>query len=243
MTGPPGRSVYVLADADDDDALWLTAALQRRGQPVEFVLPEELVRGSRLTCWITTDGAVSALELRDGRTIGVRTPALVVNRLTGVPTPGAGGTRDAAYLGEEWRAALATWLRTLQCAVLNPPRAASLVGPVLPPPAWRAMALRLGLPGRPWTHPRPPAPPSEVLDLVCVGSRCLGPDGPAPVELAGPMAALSRFVNAPLLGVSVCREGGRWLLDDATPLPRLAVHGSPLVEAILSCADAGGAAA
>lgn len=238
MTAPQGRSVYVLADADDDEALWLAAALLRRGQPVEFVLPEELVHGSRLTCWITTDGAVSALELRDGRTIGVRTPSLVVNRLTRVPAGDGGGSRDAAYLEQEWRAALAAWLRTLQCPVLNPPRAATLAGPFLPAAAWRALALRHGVPGRPWVGPDPAPPPPEPVELVCVGSRCLGPGGPAPAELAGRLLALATFAGAPLLGVSLSREDGVWLVDDATPLPRLTAVGLPVVDALLACAQA-----
>jgi hypothetical protein len=186
---------------------------------------------------------VSALELRDGRTIGVRTPSLVVNRLTRVPAGDGGGSRDTAYLREEWRAALAAWLRTLRCPVLNPPRAAGLAGPVLPAAAWRAMALRHGVAGRPWAGPAPTPPPAERAELVCVGSRCLGPDGPAPPDLAGRLLALAAFVNAPLLGVSLSREDGAWLVDDATPLPRLTAVGPPVVDALLDCAQAGREAA
>ena len=82
--------IYLLGEPEDSDLLWLAVALQRRGEQVEFVLPEELLIGSALTCRIDKTGVVSSLRLRDGREFEVGTPGLVVNgklKHAGKPLP------------------------------------------------------------------------------------------------------------------------------------------------------------
>ena len=121
--------ITLLGGPEDRDLLWLAAALRRRAEPVEIVFSEEILHDARLTYRIDRTSVSSALRLHDGRWFGIDLPSLVINRLTELPVRAAGSAIDTAYLGEEWRAALAAWLRTLRCPVLNPPRAASLGGP------------------------------------------------------------------------------------------------------------------
>lgn len=227
--------IWVLCEPDDHDVLWLAAALRRRGEDVELVLPEELMVASALTCRIDSTGVTSSLRLHDGRRMDADAPKLVVNRLVDLPTIVGGLPADLTYLAEEWRAATVAWLRTMRCPVLNPPRAAFLAGPRLSTPAWRAVARAYGVPVSSWQSDTAQATANPV-NLICLGTRCIDPTGSAPPELAAPLTAISRYVGAPLLGVTFDRTDDRWVLVDATPRPPLSAAGEALVDAVIDCA-------
>lgn len=226
--------ICVLGAPEDDDALWLAAALTQRGERVEFVLPEDLMVGSRLNFRVETQAASACLTLRDGRILDDRELELVVNRLDDLPAVGGGcSPADAAYQQEEWRAALAAWLRIVPCPVVNPPWAASLQGPVLPSLAWRAAGAAHGLPAAPWRSGEDVQADAELVELICLGGRCFGAHGAALTALSQPLVALAASVGVPLLGASFVRDGERWAFLDATVRPRLAAAGMPLIDALI----------
>jgi hypothetical protein len=228
--------IWVLCEPEDNDVLGLVAALQRRGENVELVLPEELMVASALTCRIDSAGVSSSLQLHDGRLIGADGPSLVINRLVDLPVvTGVRSPADATYLAEEWRAVTVAWLRTLRCPVLNPPRAASLIGPMMSPPAWRAVARAYGIPVHPW-HSDSLSPAVNPVTVVCLGTRCIDPTGSVPPGLAASLAAMSRYVGTPLLGATFDRTNDHWEFVDATPRPQLAPAGEAFVDAIIECA-------
>jgi len=232
--------ICVLGEPEDRDVLWLAAALQRRGEDVQFVLPEELRIGAALTCRIDSAAVTSSLRLHDGRVIEADTPCLIVNRLVDLPVPVEGGSpADARYLAEEWRAATAAWLRTMRCPVLNPPRAAFLAGPVMPEPAWRAVASAHGVRVRPWRSDRA-TEAADPVQLICLGARCIDPTGSAPAGLAASLAAMARYTGTPLLGATFDRADGSWELVAATPRPPLEAAGAALVDAVIAHARAFG---
>ncbi len=227
--------ITLLGGPEDDDLLWLAAALQRRGEHVDVVLPEELRIDSTLTYRIDGFSVSSLLRLRDGRVLGADAPNLVINRLTELtPVSHTGSAADAAYLAEEWRAALAAWLRAMPCPVLNPPRAASLSGPAMSPAAWRSIAKAHGLASRPWTSDET-TKPTDSVDLFCVGACCIDPSGSAPPSFGARLHQMSQFVGAPLLGARFDR-GDDWVFVDATASPRFAAAGQELIDTIIQCA-------
>src|SRR5687768_4920572 len=112
--------IWLLGKPEDIDILWLAVGLRERGETVEVVLPEEIIYGSSLTCRIDSQSVVSELRLSDGRVFHSGT-GLVINRLAQLPlTAELRPSPDTTYIYEEWRAALAAWLRTLTCPLLNP---------------------------------------------------------------------------------------------------------------------------
>ena len=224
--------ICLLAEPEDHEALWLATELTRLGEHVEIVLPEELMVGCRLTYRLETRQTASLLALHDGRLLGERNLALVVNRISDVPGIRGVDRADATYLAEEWRAALTAWLRLLPCPVLNPPRAAALAGPVLPTPAWRAAAHAHGLACRPWRSGHD-QPPGEVVELVTLGDACYARDATAPEAVIAGLAALARASGVPLLGSSFTQENGGWLFVDATAHPTLSIGGDRLLDAVL----------
>lgn len=206
-------------------------------------MPEELMIGSRLSCRIDSAQVSSTLHLADGRSLEGTGHQLVVNRLVSLPAVRSSSPADTAYLGEEWRAAATAWLRSLPGPVLNPPRAASLVGPVLADPVWRTVAAAYGLPVQAWRAECEPAEQddadtaAELVEVACVDGHCIDPTGRFPEEWRRPLAAVSRHVGAPLLGARFDAGGdGGWRFCGATPLPRLAAGGDALVDAVLACA-------
>lgn len=250
--------IWLLGESEDTDLQWLAVSLQRRGVQVEYLLPDELMIGSSLSYRIDDLGAVSSLQLHDGRMLDDDMQGLVINRLTSIPPIGGTlGARDAAYLAEEWLAALVAWLRTLRCRVINPPRAGSLAGPVLLPAVWRRIAHAHGLSTHVWASagevdiessglaeanlpdPEPVVNPAfNTVDVVCLDQECFCAAGPIPQTVAQSLPQLAQFVGAPLLGARFTRElddiGEQWRFVDASPYPRLACFGEPLVDAVLS---------
>ena len=229
--------ICLLAEPEDHEALWLATELTRFGEHVEIVLPEELMVGCRLTYRLQTRQTGYLLALHDGRLLGERNLALVVNRISNLPGIRGVDRADATYLAEEWRAALTAWLRLLPCPVLNPPRAAALAGPVLPTAAWRAAAHAHGLACRPWRS-GDDHPPGEVVELVTLGNACYARDATVPDDVIAALAALARSSGVPLLASSFTHEDGKWLFVDATTHPMLSIGGDRLIDAVLVQAHA-----
>lgn len=228
--------IWLLGEPEDTDLLWLAVFLQRRGVPVEFILVDDLLVASTFAFRIDTAGVVSSFALPDGRAIRSDMPGLVINRITGIPP--IGGTvsaADAAYLGAEWQAAMAAWLRTLQCPVLNPPRAGSLIGPEMAPAAWRRVASAHGVPAHAWASADTGAFDGTV-DVVLLGSHCLPVGDALPAAARTGLAALARFVGAPLLGATFARRGDDWAFVEATACPHFAAAGEQFVDALIEYA-------
>lgn len=235
--------IYVLGEPEDTDVLWLAVALRARGHDVEVVLPHELMFGSRLTIRIGSDAVAGELRLADGRVLDPSTLDLVVNRLSILPpTRGEAVAADALFLAEEWRAALAAWLRTLACPVLNPPRAASLAGPMLPEASWRAIAHAFGLPCQPWRSDRP-TPPTDPVTLTCVGERCIDAQGIASENTRRSLVAMAAYVGAPLLSATFDRAATTPELVEVSVFPELRAAGDPLLDALVDLATQRGDAA
>ena len=226
--------ITLIGEPEDTDLLWLAAALRRRGQDIDVVLPEDIVEAASFVCRIDGRGVQSSVRLRDGRGLAAGASGLVVNRLTTLPTRPAASAVDAAYLDEEWRAAVAAWLRAMPGPVVNPPRATSLGGPVLTTPAWLNVASAVGLPTIAWTSEGDVTLTAPV-DVFVVGDTCLDPTHAAPPELHARLRQLSRLVGAPLMRARFDRTDG-WRFADATAFPPLAEAGSPLVDAIVALA-------
>lgn len=226
--------ITLIGEPEDNDLLWLAAALRRRGQDIDVVLPDEIVGATSFVCRVDRAGVSSSVRLRDGRTLAGSTPRLVINRLAALPPRPATSAVDAAYLDEEWRAALVAWLRSLPCPVLNPPRAASLSGPVLTRPAWLDVASALGLPTQAWTSEGDMAI-AEPADVFVVGDTCLDLTHPASPTAHDRLRQLSRLVGAPLMRARFDRADG-WRFAEATAFPPLADGGQPLVDAIIELA-------
>lgn len=235
--------IYVLGEPEDIDVLWLVVALRARGQDVEVVLPHELMFGSKLTYRIDSAAVAWELRLGDGRVLDPDALDLVVNRLSILPpAKDEPAPMDALFVAEEWRATLAAWLRTLTCPVLNPPRAASLAGPVLPEAAWRAIAHAFGLSCQPW-HSDGPTLRTDPVTLTCVGERCIDPHEIASENTRRSLVAMAAHVGAPLLGATFDRATTTTELLGVNVFPELRTVGDALLDALVQLATQRGDAA
>jgi len=232
----------MLGEPEDADFLWLATSLRHRGAAVEVILPDELVLGSRWSYRVGTSASTSSLELADGRVMDPAAWDLVVNRWRDLPVPPRQSTEvDAAFIGEEWRAAVAAWLRSLRCPVLNPPSAASLTGAELPTAAWRALAAAHGVPSRPWrsdasgTAAAPGLVP-DAVSVLCIAGRCLDPEDVLTDPVRRGLVSLARYVGMPLLGAAFVLEDGEPVLVGTDPFPALVPGGEPLLDAVVELA-------
>ncbi|QCU77579.1 hypothetical protein E7744_04605 [Citricoccus sp. SGAir0253] len=234
--------ICVLGEPEDTDVLWLATSLRRRGLVVEVLLPDELVLGSRWSYRVASSTTTWSLELRDGRVMDPAAWDLVVNRWRDLPLPARHPTEaDAAFVGEEWRAAATGWLRSLRCPVLNPPRAASITGADLPTAAWRAVATAHGVPSRPWRSDAPgtaaaPGLAPDAVSVLCIAGRCLGPEDVLTESVRHGLVSLARHVGIPLLGATFVLEDGEPVLVGTDPLPALVPGGTPLLDALAELA-------
>jgi hypothetical protein len=232
--------ICILGEPEDADVLWLAVGLGERGRVVEVVLPEELMLGSSLSYRIESSPTAWELRLGDGRLFQPGQVSLVVNRLTVLPPP-ANETlahTDSTFISEEWRAAVVAFLRNLSCTVLNPPRAASLAGPVMSTQAWRAVAHAHGLVARPHRSDDRQVP-ADPIPLTCVGTVCIDPHGAGDHDVHKRLAAMAAYVGAPLLGALFDREGDRLIFCEASAFPPLRSMGDPLIDAIADIAADG----
>ncbi len=233
-----------ICEPHDEAAIWAVAGLRHLGvAPLEILLPDELVVGARLVHRLDRRGQAS-VELVTRRGVAVRSGEVrgVINRMTGVPQAALAslGATDRDYVAEEITAALASWLASLPCPVLNRPSPALLCGPWRWPAQWRWLAARVGLPAREWSRASwddSPAPePVERAAAVVIGDEVTGS---VPDELAAGCRALAHAAGVTLLGVTVARDpGGEWALEDASPLPDLRHGGRLALDALRRALDA-----
>lgn len=225
-----------VCDASDEPGLWSIAGLRRLGlEPLEVLLPEQLVTGTLVTYRIGTAGSRARLELRDGRVIRSDDLRGVLNRLPGLPAGPWAGLQpgDREYVAEELNAMLAGLLCSLSCPVLNPPDPTSLGGPTRTTAEWRVLAASVGLRARSmrvtsWLEPEAPQPSRRVAAAV-VGARVFG----VPAEIQAPCRALAASVRAPLLGlIFTVGEDERWLFECAFAQPDLRSAGEPALAAL-----------
>lgn len=174
--------IAVLCEVHDRHALWLVAHLRARGRAVEVWLPEDLMVDAALDLHLDTTDSRSTLRSARGPLLDAACRC-VINRLDRLPPLRAvsGAHGDAAYLTEEWRAALAAVLSALPVPVLNPPSGAWLAGPSASDAQWRSWARACGLAIVPWTSgPALDWPEEEprrrTSHVFVVGDRVVDPD-------------------------------------------------------------------
>lgn len=221
----------LLGEPEDVDLMWLAVALRDRGHEVELVLPDELLTSSAFSYWVDSSGTAWELTLAGGRSLDPSRVSLVVNRLVALSPSGPTSTeRDGLFVAEESRAAVVAWLRLLCCPVLNPPRAASLSGPLLSVPEWRSLAHRFGFHCLPWSSDDASGP--RQSNVLCVGNRVIDQASVLPREMHAAVTAMARYVGAPLLGLTYDPTTEGPIFIDADPFPSLLPAGSAVVEAI-----------
>jgi hypothetical protein len=126
----------------------------------------------------------------------------------------------------------------MSCQVLNPPRAASLAGPVMSTQAWRAVAHAHGLIARPHRSGEQYVP-ADPVTITCVGRTCIDPNGAGDDDLHTRLVAMAAYVGAPLLGAHFNRTEGRLIFCEASAFPALRNMGDPLIDAIVEIAGHG----
>lgn len=221
-----------ICEPSDVSCLWAVAGLRRLGvEPLQIVLPAELVAGAKVAHHVDAGTATMSIRLRDGREISSDLVHGVLNRLLEVPACWLARfrPRDADYVAEETQAMLASAMRALGCPVLNPADPATLPGRWRGVAEWRWLAAHAGLPTLPyrlstWKEPAQPEPPERRTVLV-VDGQVYGP-GTHDRALVQGCAALAQDAATPLLGVDIAAwPDGTWLFDRATGLPDLRTGG------------------
>jgi hypothetical protein len=221
-----------ICEPADTSCLWAVAGLRRLGvEPLEVVLPAELMTGVDVAHHIDSAAASVRIHLRDGRQFSTGQVNGVLNRLLEVPATWLAGFagRDAGYVAEETQALLASALGILGGAILNPPDPANLSGRWFGVAEWRWRAAHAGLPALPfrvgtWEEPAPPEP-SERRSLLVVDGEVCGPGTPDRALVEG-CVALARDAAVPLLGIDMAvGPDGTWVFDRATGLPDLRTGG------------------
>ena len=139
--------IVVIASAIDDEAISL---VDRWRSDIAMLTPLDLSCPGWRIEMDRPDSQFVAGETRycSGEVTGVlsRLPAVPAMEMLVIAKD------DREYAACEATAALAWWLATLQCPVVNVPTPASLLGPTRHPMHWRALAGQLGIPTHPALH-------------------------------------------------------------------------------------------
>ena len=230
----------LLCEPGDAAAAWLAAMLGARGTTVETITSLELGDAVGWHHEVGADGVATAITLRSGRVLASSAPATIVNRLGFVPlaTLRATAGADLGYAVQEMFALYLSWLYAWPARVINRPTPQGLSGNYRHPSAWAALAVRAGLPVRPWRQSEQDVPeqawfrsPIEATAFVVAETAVLPPGLPA--TLADGCIALAAAAETELLGIDFARDAdGGWTLVGASPLPDLLLGGDPLVTAI-----------
>jgi hypothetical protein len=226
----------VLADRADEAAMWAFLGLKRRGlEPLEYILPEELVSGARFFQRLSGAREASCVELADGRRIDSVEVRGVLNRLTCLPQAKAGGP-EGAYVAAEYHAWVMSWLAGLACPVLSPPGYGLLCGEARSDVEWAALARAASLDFDPLHRTcedeARSGPPGDAAETVfVVAGEVVAPREDRLLDSA--CQELAALAGAPVLGVYF-RTGpdGRRLFCEATALPDLRAGGRALLDAI-----------
>lgn len=235
--------ILVICHEADGSAAWAAAALRRRGLPLTLLTGRDLAAVRRWRHTLSPDGAAAwAFELEPGRTLRSADVRGVLNRLSAVPWTWLSriGGPDRLYAAQEMHAFYLSWLQALPGAVLNRPTPQGLCGNIRHPAAWTALALRAGLPVRPYRQTcdddvvdrwRPTIEPTRQTVLV-IGDRVIGP-GELTRAHAAALRRLAHASGCALLGVDFARApDGGWRMTGANPAPDLTVGGERLADAL-----------
>jgi hypothetical protein len=234
--------ILIIHEDHDLSATWLADRLAARGRTVECFSGCNFATAPVWHHRLGTAGVEIRIDFADGRSLGTRAYAGMINRLPYLPQTllaSFGGT-DAEYARQEWFALYLSWLNALQCPMFNRPTPQGLAGHWRHPADWSALARRAGLPVLPWhqseaddpmqawtkrapgVHPEIIATPSTIIDTL----------GLAP-EMAEACRALAGLAGNALIGIRFEPDPDcGWRFASATVLPDLFAGGECLVDAI-----------
>jgi hypothetical protein len=235
--------IYVLCDLADLAALWAADRLRARGRRVEVVTAQVLECALGWRHALAPDGEAEVeIRLADGRILGSRHPAPVLNRLSHSPrarTDTVGGT-DRDYAAQEMNALILSCLEALPGPVVNRPTPQGLCGRWRHPSAWTLLGAQAGLeaeafrqsdrtdPDQAWFAP--PAP-GAVTAFALAGQVIAPPTVPEATRRG--CLRLAGLSGEILLGVELAPgPDGRWRMTGASPAPDLMRGGEPLIAAL-----------
>lgn len=246
-TAGPIRHAVICAPHDESGP-WIHAALRRRGVPgLRLVTTEEIVYSTRLTHRLASGRVTTEVTLPDGSVLGPHLQG-VVNRAVTVPTAHLARAveADREYATAELYALLTSIFAGLPGVVLNPGGPRGLPGPWLRPAEWLAEAARVGLPGIGFRSTQPESDrPVPSHSVIVVGGTVIPVsahsflNAPPPPSVEAGCRALSRHVQAPLLGLDFVAAGDDWLFAGANPTPDLRLGGDEAADAVAVLLDAG----
>lgn len=218
----------VLCHQTDVGAAWAAVGLREVGlAPVEVVLARQLAVGATLAHTVTGGESAVRLLVRDGPELRDGAVAGVLNRLQGVP----GGASDLpepdrAYADAERTSATVSWLRGLDCPVLNPPHGNAIGGRWRRDPAWQQLAVGAGLAAAGWAWSSRTGsalvPRADAVALV-VGDTVVGSPDPG---IDARLVALAAASGTPLLEVGLVEAPSGWAVCGADHVPDLPRFGS-----------------
>jgi hypothetical protein len=223
--------IVVICDPDDDDALWLVAALSRRGIEATAVTPIELVVGSTWSLTVATDGTSAQLTTAAG--VDVCSATAVINRMPAFPSaPVDGEDRDVVFAAEEVRAALVATFAAYDGPMMGRPSPYHSIGIAGDQLVWTARAAAEGVaPAAPLLGGAPDDAPDRVLvrALLARSGVVIGPAG-APVrigvEVVDALRRLAADADGPIALELAVDPDGDVRFVGADPLPALRDFGA-----------------
>ena len=230
--------ILVICEPEDTCGLWLVTEIAKRGWPVEHILPDEFMIGSRLSLRVSNRHSSVELGLADGRSFSESAIRGVINRMTGFPRPAFHETadQDMIYAGEEMRAATVAWLAGLSCPVLNLPTPYSASGMLMHESRWRQWAGRYGIrtAALKVDADNLMSQPSDC-SVVVIGETVFSADQqPAPATIYESSILLAQTMGVRLLGLYFhINMSGEWEFLRANEMPDLLSIGSKSIDALL----------
>lgn len=214
----------VLCNTSDLAALWAYLQLKKDlGEAIDIVTAEVLAH-ARWEHRLTTNGTSTTIALTDGRVIRSDDVRATLNRLEHIaPVSARAGAADREYATAEMHALFASWLHGLPGRIWNRATPAGLSGSVWRKGAeWLQLAARAGFAAVPLDQTRL----VRTRRLVVAGETVVGT---APAAVKSSALALSRAVDASILGIELTHD---WRFLAATPRPDLRDGGAALVDAL-----------
>ncbi len=241
--GPRERTVVVLCEPTDFDALWAARGLRRRGARVELVGSQALGCALGWEHRLGREPASVSITLHDGRTIDSGQDVAVLNRLGGTPSAHlAAAEDDRDYARQELHALFLSWLSALPGPVVNRPTPQSLSGGWRHPSHWALLAARAGIAAeyRQSSADPPEFPATGRLcdpfaprrSVLVVGERVISVGGDVPGRTAEACRRLRELSGETLLGVELAQSDGELQLDGVTTTPALSPGGDAALDAL-----------